>query len=193
VTVIGADPALAARTCTASDTAFALFVQCTLTAPGPIIIEVKHNIDAECLGLFHCGESRIEILAPPIMETVRLPDSMFADIPVERFYDSIVVHELAHALYDQVPCPYSSCVTTAEYLAYSFQIESLSPQDRAPILAAHPPDFTIPRDRINMMILMMAPKRFAGAAWTHLNQRNDRCAWIEGIMSGGIVFDHELP
>lgn len=89
--------------------------------------------------------------------------------------------------------PVPGCMATAEYMAYSYQIESLTPEDRAPIMAAEGADKHVPRDMINPFIVMMAPDRFASAAWRHLQQRDDICAWRQGIMSGTILFDHETP
>lgn len=40
---------------------------------------------------------------------------------------------------------------------------------------------------------MMAPDRFAGLAWAHLNQRPDRCDYLRLIMDGRIYFDSEHP
>ena len=193
VTVTGGTPEIAARVCAASDGALGLFGQCGQILAEPVEVRLIPETDSGCFGLFHCGESRIDLLVPEAMAEKRRADSIFAHIPIERFFDSIVVHEMSHALYDQVPCPQTYCMATSEYLAYSYQIASLSDADRAPFEDIVADAETVPRDMINSFILMMAPDRFASAAWTHLNQRDDQCAWIEGIFSQVILFDHEAP
>ncbi|MHA6324247.1 DUF6639 family protein [Roseivivax sp. CAU 1753] len=194
VSVSGASPSLRAKVCTAAEQALALFGECGLTVQDPVEIMLTRQINPHgCFGLFHCGEGLIELHVPETMAALRKPDSAFAHVPIARFFDSIVVHELTHALYDVVPCPVAHCMATAEYLAYSYQIESLSPEDRAPFEAPDILETTVPRDFINAFIVLMSPDRFAVSAWAHLNQRDDQCAWRQGIMSGTILFDREVP
>ncbi|SIS75877.1 hypothetical protein SAMN05421759_10351 [Roseivivax lentus] len=193
VAVKDAPEALSARICAAADLAISLFAECGLSLAAPVEVSLRDSIDPPCFGLFHCGERRIELLTPEAMAEGLRGESVFAHVPPLRFFDSVVVHELAHALYDQVDCPFASCMATAEYMAYGYQIDSLTPQDRAPIAGAEGADEPVPRDMINPFIVMMAPDRFATAAWHHLQQREDVCAWRQGIMSGAILFDHENP
>ncbi|KUF11557.1 DUF6639 family protein [Pseudoponticoccus marisrubri] len=187
------DVGLAGRTCRAAGAAIETFAACGHSLDTGLSITILDRLDPVCLGLFHCGTDRIEVLSPAAIATTRRPDGIFAHVPAERMFDSIVLHEMTHALYDGTPCPFRHCVATSEYLAYAFQIDALSPEDRAPIAARMDLAQPVKRDAINAMLLMLAPDRFALNAWAHLEQRADRCAWIDGILQGGIVFDHALP
>ncbi|MXQ06917.1 hypothetical protein GQ651_03560 [Alphaproteobacteria bacterium GH1-50] len=187
------DAALHQRICGASDDAIALFAECGFALPEPVSITTYSDIDRNCFGVFHCGEARIELLEPDRMTALRDADSVFADIPTERFFDSVVVHELAHALYDQTDCPYPNCLASSEYFAYSYQIMSLSDADRAALEQGLDMERRISRDYIVGILAVMSPDAFTRRVWTHFSQRDDQCAWLGGILSGAIVFDHDYP
>ncbi len=193
VTAHADDPALAQRICRASDHAVSLFADCGFALRDPVRITARDALDPKCFGIFHCGEDRIQVLTPDAMAAIREPDSLFAPIGTDAFFDSVVVHELAHALYDGTDCPYPTCLATSEYFAYSYQIMSFSDADRAALEAGIDMERTITRDYVVGILAVMAPDRFARRVWQHLSQRDDQCSWLGGILSGAIVFDHDYP
>ncbi|PTX57318.1 hypothetical protein C8N43_1985 [Litoreibacter ponti] len=123
----------------------------------------------------------------------RTPHGAFGFLPIEAYFDSVLVHELAHALYDRVPCPFEACVGSAEYLAYTLQIMSLAPADRRAFESRAAIERTIVAEEVNSFIALIAPDRFAQKAWAHLNQQGDRCAFLAQIAQGEIYFDFEEP
>ena len=193
VTATTDDPAVAERICNASDHAISLFAMCGFELPEPIEITTLSDVDANCFGVFHCGEGRIEILTPDGMDALMKEDSIFAPISKESFFDSVVVHELAHALYDETKCPYPHCLATSEYFAYSYQIMSFNDEDRAALEAGIDMEQRISRDYVVGILAVMSPDRFTQRVWQHFSQRDDQCAWLGGILSGAIVFDHDYP
>ncbi|MFZ7089869.1 DUF6639 family protein [Primorskyibacter sp. 2E233] len=193
VKVETASPDLAQTVCTHTDTALAQFRSCNLPDPFPLGIEAVNSLENNCLGLFHCGENRIEVLAPDAMTALRLKQSLFNAIPTDRLFASVILHEMAHALYDQTPCPFDDCVATSEYFAYTQQLSGLLPQDLATIENQIDPEHEVSRDSINAMILLMAPDRFTLNAWEHFSQLEDSCSYWRGILHGQIVFDRVHP
>ncbi len=145
------------------------------------------------MGLYHCGENRIEILPPDATGALRKPNSAFAEFPTEQFFDSIVTHELSHAAFDKIPCATGICPATAEYVAYTMQIRSLIHAGHSDLGVRMNLDKTIDNDEINAVFLMMAPDIFIQKAWTHLSQQEDACSYVGQIMSGKIRFDFEAP
>ena len=190
---VAPDPAMAHQICGAAQQASDLLGRCDIQAPASLTITAVGETVPGCIGVYHCGEHRIEVLTPEAIEEVRRPDALFAHIPADRYFDSVVVHEIVHALYDDSPCPFATCVASSEYLAYALQIDSLRLEDRGPITAQAPLDKTISRDTISPMILFMAPDKFALLSWAHLHQRENRCAWLRGVLDGSILFDRERP
>ena len=194
ITVPAEDSALADRICDSAAAALERLASCNVTLTRPIEIGLSETLGEHCVGIYHCGEDRIELLAPDRLAEVSEGDGFFQDIPVDRYWDSLVVHELAHAAYDEVPCPFGICLATSEYVARAMQIYSLSPEDRAAFEAAAESDGAkVSWDAINAVMALLAPLQFAADAWAHFNQRPDPCGHMALIMQGSIIFDREMP
>lgn len=181
------------RICTASEAAIRDIEACNLTLDQPLTIQVSPDLGDGCVGLYHCGKGLIEVLPPAILAEMKGEMSLFAPLDVMTYFDSILYHELVHAAFDNVPCPFEGCPATSEYLAYSMQLRSLSDEDRAAIGLGRVPSETVSRDAINAILVFWAPDRFAVRAWTHLMQRPDPCGYVGLIAEGAIRFDHEAP
>ena len=72
--VIGGDLATRERTCTAASKARKTLASCNVTLDRAIEITIVKEFDtdyAACLGLYHCGEDKIEILSPADMAAKR--------------------------------------------------------------------------------------------------------------------------
>ncbi|EPX81851.1 DUF6639 family protein [Salipiger mucosus] len=187
------DAALSARICKVAEAAVPELAACGLPIARPVRISVVESFESDCMGLYHCGEDLVEVLSPEGLARVRRPDSLFAPLTDATYFDSIVVHELAHAAYDAVPCPFDSCLAESEYLAYTSQIASLPEADRAAVEAGIPMDTRVTHDAVNDIMLMFAPDRFAQSAWAHLNQREDPCAYTRMVADGRIAFGASHP
>jgi hypothetical protein len=195
VSVDAPDLALAEQACQAAAHAVPLIAECGVAFSQPQIIEVTDAIPEapDCMGIYHCGTNRIEILAPGSMESLRRDDSAFYSIPTEIYFDSIIAHELAHAAYDAVPCPYSDCLVTSEYVAYAMQVYSLPPRDQRAFEAGLALENRVSRYEISAINLMMAPDRFARNVWVHFSQRRDGCAYVADMMRANFHLDTARP
>ena len=193
ITVKAPSTAIARTVCENADASIAHFAACGLGSPPLQTVEIRETLDANCIGLFHCGEDRIEILSPSGLDAVRDGLELFGHIPTDRLFASVLHHELSHALYETRPCPFQSCIATSEYFAYTQQIAALVPEDRATIVARINPQVTRHRDMINAMILFMAPDRFVLASWAHFTDRPNACAYWTGLLDGATHFDQEHP
>ncbi|MCB1335412.1 MAG: hypothetical protein KDK26_17675 [Roseivivax sp.] len=192
VTAEAESPELATRICAASDAALAHFASCALPEPKPVRILALNAFERECVGLFHCGEGLIEVLAPDAMEARRNLFGIFQHVPMERFFESVVLHEMSHAVFDGTPCAFAHCVASTEFFAYTQQIAALSDEDRAPIEALAQ-DMPARKDVLNVFVLYMAPDKFALEAWTYLNAEPDRCTFWQEMLTGEVHFDRALP
>ncbi|MBY6005425.1 hypothetical protein KUV62_15985 [Salipiger bermudensis] len=184
-----APPAQAETLCTAVQQALPRLAACGLALETPVSITLTDSLPGDCLGLYHCGEQRIELLAPEALSEQRRTDGVFAALPDARYFDSIVMHELAHAAHDARPCPSGLCLATSEYLAYNFQILGLAPEDRARVEASLDMQSPVSHDAVNKIVLLFAPDAFAARAWAHLNQRDDPCAYLRHVAAGDFTFD----
>jgi hypothetical protein len=181
---------LADRLCTLVEESVASLAECDLDVPLPVRIDVLPSLEHGCLGLYHCGASRIDVLDPDSFKHA-LSDHKgpFATIPIEHYYDSILTHELAHAAYEDVICPYSTCPVSQEFIAYSMQVRSLSDEDRASFEAWAPVEPSEAQSYLNAPLLAMSPERFATAAWWHFSQQDAPCEYIGAIVTGDVLLD----
>ena len=114
----------------------------------------------------------------------------FAAIPIDHYYDSILIHELAHAAYGDRNCPFSTCPVNNEFIAYAMQVRSLSDEDRAIFEAWGGIEQSESRRYLSAAMLAMSPERFAAAAWWHLSLQDAPCEYIGAIVSGDVLLDH---
>jgi len=150
-------------------------------------------LDPGCMGLYHCGQDRIELLKSTAMESTRSDDGSLALVPAMAFYESIIAHELAHAAFGSVPCPFENCATAKEVVAHTMRVMSLPPQYPSRFNADLGLDRKVARDEISIITLYLAPDVVLRKAWRHLNQRPDIWAYIDQIMSGNVRIDHAHP
>jgi len=193
VTVTHQQEAHAELTCSAVQKATALFNDCSIPAfSNPIRVDVVEDLIADCLGVYHCGKDFIEVLSPTVIQDRGEPDGVFAHLSPDSYFQSLVVHELAHAATDGLPCPVESCLTGVEYIAYAMQVMSLSPEEQMVFEENLEMDRLISSDELNPIVLLMAPDLFAQNVWAHFLQRDDSCGFIGQLVNSDFFFDHEL-
>ncbi|MDH5531112.1 MAG: hypothetical protein OEY05_13850 [Paracoccaceae bacterium] len=192
ITVNAMNSATAELICTAAQRAQTLFADCNIPPLAtPIKIDTVTELEPGCAAIYHCGEGRIEVLEPSLMNEGRPADNAFVFLGPEAFFQSIVVHELTHAALDGIPCPFDRCLIAQEYVSYAMQVMSLSEGEKAAFAAHSSYNRQISRDELNEIILFMAPNRFIQKTWAHLSQRDDACEYIGQIIDGNILLDRE--
>lgn len=159
--------------------------------PEGVTVKFVDTLPEGCVGIFHCGEALISLLPPDLMAKHRAADSAFANVPDEPYFDGVVVHELTHAAYDKVECPFKDCLATTEYAAYAMQIRSLPPDARESFEATSAFDQRVSRDELSAIYYAFSADRFAQKAWLHFTQRDDGCELMKQIMDGAIFYDRE--
>lgn len=192
ISVTTRDSSYAKLTCEAVQMANDIFAQCGIPrVTGPLKIDLVTQMKDTCIALYHCGENWIEILEPGLMQARRSTDGAFSFLDPEAHYQSVVVHELAHFAFDEVPCPFETCMASNEYVAYAMQIMALSPEGQQDFDRLSGIDGPVSRDELSAIILLMAPDRFAQKVWAHLSQQSHPCVFIGQIMDGTVLFDRE--
>lgn len=191
VSVIGETAQTAKSLCKNVQHSLDTLTSCNVHLTHPVTVRLRRTLPTGCMGLYHCGDERIELLALEAMEAARDPGNSLAFVDNETYFQSILTHELAHAAFEDVPCPFDHCMATSEYLAHVMQVRSLPAADIARFEAELDMETHVGRDAVNSMIYAMAPDVFLRRAWIHLNQRPDACAYIDAIMQGHVIHDHE--
>lgn len=181
------------RICRVAEQAVRDLAACNLPLERPVTIRLTADLGGNCVGLYHCGEDLIEIVHPDELSKVIDQSALFSELAPLEYFDSILFHELVHAAYDAVPCPFPSCTATSEYLAYALQISALSDEAREKIELGPVPDAPVSRQKFSAIMAFWAPDRFALNAWAHLMQQPDPCAYVARIVAGDIIFDNATP
>jgi hypothetical protein len=182
-----------AQICAAVERVRDQLAQCNLTVPLPITIAILPELGENCLGVFHCGDGRIDLLAPSHYARMQQEgdNGAFRVVSPHAMFESVLRHEMAHAALDSMPCPFDSCLVAQEYIAYTMQIRFLPEMDRAAFEAQDRHDGPVSRETLNPMILLMAPDVFAHRAWQHLTEREDPCAFIGQVARAEVLLDFE--
>ena len=192
VTVNTTDEDVAEMVCQSAVRAETLFEQCNVPKlEKPVQIDIVDKLMPRCVAVYHCGEELIEVLTPALMDAKREEKGAFSFLPIESYFRSVIIHELVHAAFDSVPCPFASCTVGNEYVAYSIQVESLTPEEQQRFEDSAAIDRKVFRDELNIMIYELAPHRFAQKAWVHFTQRDDPCGFVGQITEGTVLLDYE--
>ncbi len=189
---ITAEPELAPQMCAIAADALDSLSTCNIDLDRPLHIEIVESLPTGCLGEYHCGQDRITLLSPEAVSRELNDDHPLRRIDAETYLTSILVHELAHAALESMPCPFASCVASQEYVAYAMQMRSLPAQARFALLTRPTLNRTIMDDEINPIIAQMAPDLFMQKAWLHFSQQEDPCGFIQQIAEGAFLFDHDM-
>lgn len=178
--------------CEAAETTMAGLASCRLPSLPPALrIEVVDEVQQGCVGLYHCGKASIELLSPTAMAERRDPDSAFGFLDAESYFKSVVVHELTHSATVEIPCPIKDCIVADEFVAYAMQIRSLS-RETSRAFSVHA-DGSIPANSgdLNLLMLNLAPDRFARSVWWRLMRSDDPCGLLRNLAERTVLLDRE--
>lgn len=178
--------------CNAIEKAENLFKSCGVpTLNRTVQVALVRELMDGCVGLYHCGRNLIEILEPEVMQSVRDTAGAFGFLPIEEYFSSVVVHEMVHAISDDFPCPFESCLVRDEYAAYALQVMSLTQPRQIQFAKRAGLNRRISRDELSIIVLFTSPRLFSQKVWAHLNQRQDPCGFLGQLSSGQVLLDRE--
>ena len=169
-----------------------LFENCGMPSLStPLRIDVVEDLIGDCLGQNHCGGNLIEIISPAVMQGRGEPDGVFAHLSSGKYFQSVLIHELAHAATDGMPCPFDFCHVGPEYVAYSMQVMSLSREEQMLFEQSIDMDHLISVEHLHSLVLFMAPDVFTQRVWAHLKQREAPCEFLGQLINGEVIIDFE--
>jgi len=178
--------------CEAVSAASALFETCGIpTFAQNLKIVVDEDLTPNCVALYHCDEDWIEVLAPARIEMRLAPKAAFAFLTPNAYFQSLVVHELAHAALDDIPCPIETCIVAQEYATYNMQVMSLRTASYKTFAEAFDDSHPVTSDEITSITLFMTPDLFARRAWAPLRQQSDPCGFVTSVSKGEVKLDYD--
>jgi hypothetical protein len=195
-TVTAEDDALARQVCEAAARSIERLTACRLRQTAPVHISVLPKIEnsrPECMGRFLCHDGRVELLAPQTIKSALPPESPFAQLDAHAFFDSLVTHEITHALIFQTLGGTAGSVAQNEYIAYAMQLDALPAKDREKLVAPYREEGEVTLTELNGFILSMKPARFAARAWLHFRAPENGCHFLGLILDGEVSFGLSFP
>lgn len=183
---------LTIRACQAIKGMSILYAECgLLPSPDSHPFRMEFGVDIEvesCLGAYHCHEDLIRIGWPEQLHDLLDAGSAFYALESSELFDSLVVHEVTHALLQRVRNRPARSFAEDEYIAYSMQISALSPASRKKLLEQIPAEQRLAIQDLREEALMFSPETFAVSAWDHFASKGNGCAFVKRILEGKINF-----
>lgn len=181
-----------AAICAPSVWTHAFFAQCGMVQERELTLEVvarvTHPLGLPVIALFDASRWRIKISTFEVTQTLILPRSIYRKLATRDVYDSLIVHEVTHAIFRELVGRRRLPLAAHEYVAYAIQVASLPAKTRDAFLSSFPAQ--TPKDfrRFNEIYLGMSPLRFAANAYRHLFQDDQYCETIGRVARGEAEF-----
>jgi hypothetical protein len=181
-----------AKVCAPAVWARAFFERCGIIQRRKLTLEivnrVTHPLGVPVIATFDATRWRARISNFEATLALILPKSVYRKLPFRDVYDSLVVHEVAHAIFREHVGGRRIPVTAHEYVAYAIQIASMPQETRDLLLSSFPLQTSKDLARFNDIYLAMRPLRFAANAYRHLFRNERYCETIARIASGDAEF-----
>jgi hypothetical protein len=186
---------LAEHTCTVATTAAKRLAACHIPQRETVKLHIVDRIvpsDLSLLGIYKRGEKTLEVTSPAYFSTAIEPNHIYSLLPELELFDSMIFHELTHALLDQRPGGNVQSYANHEYMAYAMQMEALSPASRQIIIgAARGSKYSeISSEQLNEFVALAAPITFAAWSWQHFFAPHNGCHFFEKLITGETSLKH---
>ncbi|WP_372740515.1 hypothetical protein [Neptunomonas sp.] len=185
--VVTSEPSLAKHTCTVATAAAERLAACHIPQRDAIELYIVDRIvhsDISLLGIYKRGEKTLEVTSPAHFTTTLDPHHIYSLIPAHELFDSMIYHELTHAFLDQQPGGSIQYYANHEYMAYSMQMEALSPASRQIFIDAAGGDSEISNEQLNEFVALAKPPTFAAWSWQHFAEPQHGCDFFEKLITG---------
>lgn len=182
---------LATFICDAVKQSRKLLEPCGLVQTRPITVEIVSQMDEKheaCVAYFDCNADKLTLLAPTALASSGDVIPAFRRLPEDEYYRSVIVHELTHAFSHQSH-PKKFTRVAHEYLAYAFQIASLSEEGRSSVLGASQLPKANGLDVVDEVALLFGPSQFATRSYRHFSRPENGCSFIDRMIN----FDPGVP
>lgn len=178
------------RVCEAAVKAKSFLANCGIEQTQPVTIELRDKIvgvSDHCAGVYFPGTNHVALVAPSLVSGMMPLDSAFSTLEADVFFDSLLVHELAHAFTEQRNANALKCSADSEYIAYALQIESLPHSDRETVLSFREVKRPVPEQKLNDFVLGFSPDMFGVLAWSHFSSPDNGCRFINELINGNVT------
>ena len=138
------------------------------------------------LGSYDAELDQIDLLTLARAKALTAGDALFGLQIDEPLYESLVVHEVSHAIAGQQfgfrPVP----LVSQEYIAYVAQFSTMDPATRSRILRVYSAAAFAGLEEMSSTYYALDPSRFGVKVWLHYRSLKDRPGFIRDLLSGAI-------
>lgn len=174
--------------CSAAEATMKFLRNCGLSLPSSLQIEIaKESLQVggqKTFGCYDADRNVILLLNFANCSKAAAKSKAYASLPADQFYKSIVVHEVAHRVFQSNLGARKVTRGGFEYVAYAVQItlipESARSKFLAPIKRSAPTDLSPFAD----MLLLMAPEAFGAMAYDHFSAPGNGCRVLRDVIEG---------
>lgn len=190
----GAPPtelALAERVCRVLERFDQQLADCSLGPLNGITFRIVKSLPAERgdpLATYDASSDLILLMPPGAVEQALTARSAYRGVPPAALYDSLIVHELAHAYVARVVPRNAQYPMAQEYVSYVFQFDSMPAPVRRLLLERLPQAGPVQMNELNLFVAQAAPLRFGVKAWRHFTQPDGGCGTLQRVLRGDAIF-----
>ncbi len=145
------------------------------------------------LGSYDAERDQVDLLTLERAKMLTADDALFGLQMDEPLYESLVVHEVAHAIAGQRfgfrPVP----LVSQEYIAYVAQFSTMDPATRSRILQNYSAMPFAGLDEMSSTYYALDPSRFGVKAWLHYQSLGDPDGFILDLLAGAARPQPEEP
>lgn len=155
-------------------------------------IEITEDLDVGpgvCVALYNTGNRTLQILPERCLEDQPGRAKTFPEMPAETLFESLVLHEMAHAYAHQSAGDRRLSRIAFEYLAYAIQVDALSDEVRRRIVDNASVREPVKIGDINEAVLSLSPSRFAAMSWLHFHQEGGNADLVARVLGGSLAFN----
>ena len=185
--VTGADDEERALICDGVAGAAAFLSSCGVISKPATRVRVVDALPLSCgvkvWGLFDAERDEIMLGNPAICLAEAPDESLFRLISGPLAFVSIAAHEATHAMLYARGLGADRRLEH-EYIAAIVQMQMLPEVEREALLAPLDPGVAVPLWELNPLLLGLRPELFAGLAWRHFENVDDKCAFIRALAEG---------
>ena len=188
------EPAVAKRVCRVLDGFHEQLADCALAPFDGVTFQLVDSLAKERgdpLAAYDASSDLIKLMLPNAVDEALTAHSPYSGVPPAALYDSLIVHELAHAYVARLVPRGAQYPMAHEYVSYVLQLSAMPAAAREMLLMRFPKSGPVKTTELNLFVAQAAPVRFGVKAWRHFTQPDSGCETLHRILRGEPVFPRE--
>ncbi len=190
-TVVFEDQSQALMACAAAKNAIGFWAGWDLAGLMPVTIEVVEGLTPvhgrHLFAMYDAPTKTIKILSLTASQELVGAKPVFGMALDRELYRSFLVHEVAHAVADQIFAVKSPSIAAHEYIAYVAQLATMPSSLRDRILSRASVEGFVDEYEVSEIYLGFNPEHFALKSYLHYTHPENGKAFVNRLLTGDFV------